>query len=104
MRRSTIKDTSSYYIQATRTTKQKVGGSTRVIFVGLLSDQQKRASYFVTQDEDFIWLWYGKNTNSPYCIGIFLYLDAKVREIREYCQAHLEGRLYEDTRVQQKVA
>ena len=62
-------------------------------FVGLLTDKQKRGGYFITQTQDFIWLWWGRNGN-PNCIGIFLYLDAKVSAIREYCQAHLEGRLY----------
>lgn len=72
-------------------------------YIGLLTHEQKQAGYFVSQDGDFIWLWQGRNRN-PYCIGIFLYLDAKVSQIREHCQAHLEGRLYEDTRVQQSMA
>lgn len=74
-----------------------------MIFIGLLTHQQKQAGYFVSQDEDFIWLWAGRNTN-PTCIGIFLYQDAKVREIREHCQAHFEGRLYEDIGIHKEVA
>lgn len=70
-----------------------------MIFIGLLTHQQKQAGYFVSQDDDFIWLWWGRNGN-PNCIGVFIYQDAKVSAIREHCQAHLEGRLYEDTGVQ----
>ena len=65
-----------------------------MIFIGLLTDQQKQAGYFVSQDEDFIFLWHGKKSN-PHPIGVFIYKDARVSQIREHCQAHLEGRLYE---------
>ena len=51
-------------------------------YIGLLTDAQKRAGYFVTQDKDFVYLWYGKNGN-PDCIAIFLYNTARIREIRD---------------------
>ena len=65
-------------------------------YIGLLTHQQKQAGYFVTQDEDFIWLWHGRNSNHPNCIGIFLYDRARVKEIRDYAQLHTEGKLWND--------
>ena len=26
-------------------------------FIGLLTHEQKQAGYFISQDEDFIWVW-----------------------------------------------
>jgi hypothetical protein len=51
-------------------------------YVGLLTDEQKRAGYFVSQDEDFIYLWHRMNGN-PECIAVFDYETATIREIRE---------------------
>ena len=59
-------------------------------YIGLLTHQQKQAGYFVTQDEDFVWLWWGRN-GSPDCISIFLYPDVKVRDIREFAEKHRRG-------------
>ena len=56
-----------------------------MIFIGLLTHQQKQAGYFVSQDEDFIWLWHRRNGN-PICIAIFLYADARVKDIRELAE------------------
>lgn len=58
-----------------------------MIYIGLLTHQQKQAGYFVTQNEDFIWIWHRRNGN-PICIAIFLYEDAKVKEIREVAERH----------------
>ena len=51
-------------------------------YEGLLTETQKRAGYFVTQDGEFVFLWHRRNGN-PDCLAIFLYDDVKVREIRE---------------------
>lgn len=51
-------------------------------YIGLLTHQQKQAGYFVTQNDDFVWLFHRRNGN-PNCIAIFLYQDVKLREIRE---------------------
>jgi len=53
-----------------------------VQYIGLLTDQQKRAGYFVGQDEDFIYLWHRRNGN-PDIIAIFLYDTATIKQIRE---------------------
>ena len=64
-----------------------------MIYIGLLTHKQKQAGYFVSQDPDFIWLWYKRNGN-PDIIGVFLYANATVKQIRETAQKHLEGVLY----------
>lgn len=56
-------------------------------FIGLLTHQQKQAGYFLTQNEDFIWLWHRRNGN-PICIAIFLYADARVKQIRDMADEH----------------
>jgi len=53
-----------------------------VIFIGLLTNSQKQAGYFVCQDEDFIYLFHRANGN-PRIVGIFDYETVIVREIRE---------------------
>ena len=58
-----------------------------MIFIGLLTHQQKQAGYFVTQDEDFVFLWHGRNGNSS-IIAIFLYADVKIKEVREAADKH----------------
>lgn len=58
-----------------------------MIFIGLLTHEQKQAGYFVTQDEDFVWLWHRRN-GSPDCIAIFLYLEVRVRDIRDKAEEH----------------
>lgn len=54
-----------------------------MIYCGLLSGQQKCDGYFASQDEDFIYVFHGKNTDQPRLIGVWLYDTATVREIRE---------------------
>lgn len=53
----------------------------------VLTHQQKQAGYFVTQNEDFVWVWHRRNGN-PNCIAIFLYDDVKLKEIREIAENH----------------
>lgn len=66
----------------------------KVIFIGLLTDQQKQAGYFVSQDEDFIYLFHN-DEGFPRCIGIFPYETATVKEIRDKAS--------EDTTAQREV-
>ncbi len=61
-------------------------------FEGLLTGQQKCDGYFTTMDEDFIFLWHGKNTDKPDCIGTFLLDSAKVKEIRDKVEADMKER------------
>ena len=51
-------------------------------YVGLLTDVQKRAGYFTTQDADSVFLWHRRNGN-PDCVAIFLFDDVKLKQIRE---------------------
>lgn len=64
-----------------------------MIFIGLLTDRQKRAGYFITQDEDFIFLWHGKNTDKPECVGTFLFQLATVTEIRAMAEVDMNERI-----------
>lgn len=59
-------------------------------YVGLLTDEQKRAGYFVSQDDDFVYLWRNKD-GKPDCIAIFLYDLVRVKQIRDTVIAHFSG-------------
>jgi len=63
----------------------KIPKEYRQIFIGLLTHQQKQAGYFVTQDEDFIYLFH-RNSGNPRVVGIFLYDNATVKEIRDWAE------------------
>ena len=63
-----------------------------MIFIGLLTDKQKQAGCFVSQDEDFIYLWHGKNTDKPDCVGVFPYEFAKIKDIRDKAEADMKER------------
>lgn len=58
-----------------------------MIFIGLLTHQQKQAGYFVSQDEDFVYLFHRRNGN-PVCIAIFLYDNVRIKEIRDTAEIH----------------
>jgi hypothetical protein len=60
-------------------------------FIGLLTHEQKQAGYFVSQDDDFIYLWHGVNSKAD-SVAIFLYETATVREIRGAAERHLNIR------------
>ena len=53
-----------------------------MIFIGLLTDTQKRAGYFVAQDEDFVFLFHRANGN-PKIVAIFDYNTVTIKTIRE---------------------
>jgi len=59
-------------------------------FIGLLTHTQKQAGYFVSQDEDFVWLWKEKD-NKPDIVAVFLYENATIKQVREECQKHLSS-------------
>lgn len=60
-----------------------------MIFVGLLTHQQKQAGYFVAQDEDFIYLFH-RGDGVPWCIAVFPYETTTIREVREAANGHLQ--------------
>lgn len=60
-----------------------------MIFIGLLTHQQKQAGYFVSQDEDFIYLFH-RNDGNPRIVAILLYETTKVKEIRDIAQVDME--------------
>jgi hypothetical protein len=51
-------------------------------YVGLLTDAQKRAEYFVVQNEDFIFLFKADGNGKAQAIAVFPYETARVKEIR----------------------
>ena len=61
-----------------------------MIFIGLLTHDQKQAGYFVSQDEDSIYLFHGRNSEAK-CIAVFDYEFATVKEIRDTAQEHFSG-------------
>ncbi len=52
-----------------------------MIFIGLLTYEQKQAGYFVNQDEDFVWLW--RSRPHVDCVAIFLYDNCTIKQVRE---------------------
>jgi len=58
-------------------------------FIGLLAHELKQAGYFVSQDDDFVWLWKA-NKGKPDIVAIFLYDLATIKEIRETAENHYE--------------
>ena len=61
-----------------------------MIFIDLLTHEQKQAGYFVSQDEDFIYLFHERNSEAK-CIANFPYESARVKEIRDTAQEHFSG-------------
>lgn len=61
-------------------------------YIGLLTDQQKRAGYFATQDDDFIYLWHGRD-GFPNIIAVFLYETVTVKEIRDKINMKMRSEL-----------
>ena len=57
-------------------------------FIGLLTHEQKQAGYFVSQDEDFIYLFHAEQGNSS-PVAVFLYETATVKEIRDAAEKHM---------------
>lgn len=53
-----------------------------MIFIGLLTHQQKQTGFFVSQDEDFIYLFWGRNGNAE-LKSIFPYESVTVKQIRD---------------------
>lgn len=62
-------------------------GTTNLIYIGLLTHQQKQSGFFVSQDEDFIYLFRGKNGNAQ-IKAIFPYATATVKEIRDEAEKY----------------
>ena len=56
-------------------------------YIGLLTDAQKHAGYFVAQDYDFIHLFCKDKSGIPRCVAVFLYETARVKEIRDAAEA-----------------
>ena len=60
-------------------------------YIGPLTHQQKQAGYFVSEDEDLVWLWHRRNGNSE-CIAVWLFDDLKIKTVRDKAQEDMAGR------------
>ena len=58
-------------------------------FIGLLTHQHKQAGYFVSQDEDFVWLWHRRNGN-PECIAVWPYEGLMIKTVRDKAEENME--------------
>ena len=58
-------------------------------YIGLLTDAQKRLGYFVSQDDDFIWL-YHRNSGTPRVVTVWLYDICKIKDVREAAEKDIE--------------
>lgn len=56
-------------------------------YIGLLTHQQKQAGYFVSQDDDFVWLWKA-NGGSPDIVAVFLYETVTIKQVRDAAEDH----------------
>ena len=59
-------------------------------YEGLLTDSQKRAGYFVTQDEDFVFVFRSRPFVNP--IAIFLYDQCRIKDVRDAVERDRNGR------------
>ena len=59
-----------------------------MIYIGLLTHQQKQAGYFVSQDEDFVYLYHRANGN-PRCLGVFIYETVTIKEVRDKAEVDM---------------
>lgn len=69
-----------------------------MIYIGLLTHAQKQAGYFVSQDDDFIYLWHSRNRDrdNPTLVAVWLYDLVKVKDVREIAQVDMDNRsIYE---------
>jgi len=62
-----------------------------MIYIGLLTDAQKRAGYVVAQDDDFVYVFH-RDDGIPKAIAIFPYETATVREIRDTAEHDMKHR------------
>ena len=60
-----------------------------MIFIGLLTHQQKQAGYFVSQDQDFIYLFH-RNDGNPQLKAVFNYDTVTIKEIRDKAENCME--------------
>jgi len=63
-----------------------------VIFIGLLTDEQKRTGYFIVQDEDFVYVFH-RNNGTPRPVAVFQYERARIKEVRDAAEADLRREL-----------
>lgn len=58
-------------------------------YEGLLTDSQKRAGYFTSMDEDFVFVWKSNPHVNP--IAIFIYDRCTIKEVRDAVEKDRDG-------------
>ena len=59
-----------------------------MIFIGLLTHEQKQAGYFVAQDEDFVYMFH-RDTGTSRLVAVFDYETARIKEVGDSAEADL---------------
>ena len=59
-------------------------------FIGLLTHEQKQAGYFVSQDEDFVWLWKARDGHAD-IVATFLYENCTIKQVREEAERYMDA-------------
>lgn len=54
---------------------------------GLITDEQHRAGYGSTMDEDFIYIWHGRD-GSAACIAVLEFETTTVKDVRDVIESH----------------
>lgn len=57
-------------------------------FIGLLTHNQKQAGYFVTQTEDFVFLWRSRPHTD--CVSVWIYDDCLIRQVRDKAEEDMK--------------
>ena len=63
-----------------------------MIFIGLLTDQQKRAGYFVMQNDDIVCLFRNNNGQAT-PIALFPYDTVRIKDLRQATESHFRQEL-----------
>ena len=58
-------------------------------YIGLLTHQQKQAGYFVSQDEDFVWLWKANDGRAD-IVAVFLYESVTIKQVRDKAEEDIK--------------
>lgn len=70
---------------------EEAGRPEILTYVGLLTDEQKRAGYFVGQDNDFVAIFRAEDKGRHTCVAMLQYETATIKEVRELAEADLRG-------------
>jgi len=70
-------------------TPNEIEDAIKMKFIGLLTHQQKQAGYFVSQDDDFVYLW--RSRPSTDCVAVFIYDFCTIKQVREKAEEDMNN-------------